>query len=90
MRSGYNLPPGCFTHHLPGNSRRDDAYMDARDRIIDEIEYELEKLDLPEWMVEAAGMAIVTSSDFDDYVDDRLCEAAEDEGPYDRVEEKYL
>ncbi len=34
LGSGFNLPPGCFEHHLPGNTPEDvafDAWLDTEE-----------------------------------------------------------
>lgn len=43
LDSGWNLPPGCHVHHIPGNRPEDELY----DRIYEEVEAEWRE-DFPE------------------------------------------
>lgn len=76
LRDGYGwgLPPGVRDTDIPGNRPQDEAWWKAHDRAVEEIEAEMAKLDLPEWMVEMATDAITESADFEDYVDSRIAD----------------
>lgn len=36
--TGFNLPPGCEVHHLPGNRPQDEAFEKLVENTIEEIE----------------------------------------------------